>query len=222
MGLAGPSTFTTLPSAPTGLTTASIGATTVTLSWTVSTGATSYNIQVSVNSNFSSATINQTGFSGTSDPITGLTATTTYYWQVSATNATGTSGEAAGPSFATATAGPTGLSVVSTTPTTATLSWTASGGAVSYNVQVSTSAVFSSPINVVVSSANTSVVVAGLTPNTSYYWQVNASSVQITTWYYGGTDTIGWTGTVSGWSVRSPTTFTTGSPASSELFLMGV
>ena len=88
------------PSAPTNLSASSVTQTTATLSWTASNGATSYTIQASVNSDFSTPLIKQTGFSGTSDPITGLTPGATYYWRVSATNAGGTSGWALG-SFTT-------------------------------------------------------------------------------------------------------------------------
>ena len=103
-------------------------ATGATLSWTASSGATSYNIQASTNSGFSSGslTINQTGFAGTSDPITGLTAGTTYYWQVSATNAGGTSSWAV-PSpaaFITVPVAPTNLRQGALRRQSATLSWT--------------------------------------------------------------------------------------------------
>jgi hypothetical protein len=80
------------PPTPTGLSVTAITGTTATLSWSPSQGATSYNLQVSVNSDFSSPILNVTGLTGNSDPMSGLTPGATYYWRESATNANGTSG----------------------------------------------------------------------------------------------------------------------------------
>jgi fibronectin type 3 domain-containing protein len=77
------------PAAPTGLT-ATAGDTQVSLSWTASSGATSYNVLRS--------TVNGSGYATVSSPTTtsytntGLTDGTTYYFVVTATNAGGTSG----------------------------------------------------------------------------------------------------------------------------------
>ena len=61
------------------------------LVWNVSSGATSYTLQVSPNSNFTSFVYNQSGLTGTSQQVGGLNNNTTYYWRVSATNNYGTS-----------------------------------------------------------------------------------------------------------------------------------
>jgi predicted phage tail protein len=62
------------------------------LNWSASGGATSYTLQVSVNSSFTSFVYNQSGLTSLSQQVTGLTAPNLYYWRVSSTNGYGTSG----------------------------------------------------------------------------------------------------------------------------------
>jgi hypothetical protein len=62
------------------------------LSWSASGGATSFTLQVSLNSSFTSFVYNQNGLTSLNQQVTGLTALTLYYWRVSATNGFGTSG----------------------------------------------------------------------------------------------------------------------------------
>jgi len=62
-----------------------------TLSWNASTGAASYRLQISDNSNFSTTVFDQSNITGTSQQVTGLLGNTTYYWRVNATNSAGTS-----------------------------------------------------------------------------------------------------------------------------------
>ena len=64
-------------------------ATTPTLSW--NSVATSYTLQVSINSSFSSYIYNQSGLTSTSQQVMGLGYGSTYYWRVSATNTYGMS-----------------------------------------------------------------------------------------------------------------------------------
>lgn len=82
------------PSAPT-LASPSNGATGVStsaaLSWNSSSGATSYRLQVSTNSSFTSLVYDQSGITSTSRQVSGLANSTLYYWRVNATNAGGTS-----------------------------------------------------------------------------------------------------------------------------------
>jgi hypothetical protein len=89
------------PSIPTGLAAVSITTTTATLIWTAPTGATSFSVQVSMNSSFSSIIINQTGILTASDPITGLSDSTFYYWRVNAANTNGSSGWSSPTTFST-------------------------------------------------------------------------------------------------------------------------
>ncbi len=101
-------TIVATPSAPS-LASPSNGATGVstnpTLSWNASSGATSYRLQVSTNSSFSSLVVDQSSITGTSYTVSNLHTTTTYYWQVNATNTGGTSSYSSTWSFTTA--GPT-------------------------------------------------------------------------------------------------------------------
>lgn len=64
---------------------------TATLRWNASTGATSYRVQVSTSSAFSTMIADRSGLTATSTTISGLGSHVYYYWRVSATNANGTS-----------------------------------------------------------------------------------------------------------------------------------
>src|SRR5437867_2978126 len=122
--------------------------TSLTLSWNASSGATSYHVQVSTSSTFTTLEVDDAGLSSTSDPVSGLANNTTYYWRVSASNPGGTSAYSLPWSFTTIVAAPTVPVAASppnsatSQPTSLTLSWNASSGATSYHVQVSTSSTF--------------------------------------------------------------------------------
>lgn len=72
-----------------------------TFSWNSSTTSTSYTIQVSTNNIFSSIVYEGSGLSATSQMITGLDKTTTYYWRMNATNNYGISAYSTVWSFTT-------------------------------------------------------------------------------------------------------------------------
>ncbi|MDV9187975.1 glycoside hydrolase family 18 protein [Streptomyces sp. SR27] len=86
-----------LPAAPTGLAAGSPTSTTVPLTWTAVSGATSYHV-------YQGATRVQT-VTGTSATATGLTASTAYTFQVSAVNAAGESAKSAAVSATTTSGG---------------------------------------------------------------------------------------------------------------------
>jgi fibronectin type 3 domain-containing protein len=79
------------PIAPVGLT-ATAGNAQAALSWTASSGATSYNVYRGTAAGAEGATPIVTGITGTTYTNTGLTNGTTYYYKVAAVNANGTSG----------------------------------------------------------------------------------------------------------------------------------
>jgi|GEM_PF-2201867 len=61
-----------------------------TLSWSASSTATSYRLQVSTAPDFTTTLFDQAGISGTSQALSNLALATTYYWRVNATNSAGT------------------------------------------------------------------------------------------------------------------------------------
>ena len=178
--------FTTIVSPPSTpvLSSPSNGATGVslppTLSWNTSTGAESYTVQISKNSNMSSPVVNQSGITGTSFQVTGLENDTQYYWRVRAVNAGGTSDWSATWNFTTIVAPPSApvLSSPSNNATgvsvNPTLSWNASGGAETYTLQVSKNSNMSSPVVNQSGITGTSYQVNGLENGTQYYWRVRA------------------------------------------------
>ena len=155
----------------------------VTLTWNASSGATSYNVQVSTNSSFTSLVYNQTGITSTSTTVSNLSAGTLYYWRVSATNSAGTSAWSSVWSFTTASGtgtpppAPTlvspsnGATGVSRTPK---LTWNASPGATSYRVQVSRYSSFSSVVYDQTVTTTSVTLTTRLSGWTTYYWRVCA------------------------------------------------
>ncbi|KAF0140356.1 MAG: PQQ enzyme repeat-containing protein [Stygiobacter sp.] len=76
-----------------------------TLSWNSSNGATSYTLQVSENSSFNNYVYNQIGLTNTSQQVSGLSNSKTYYWRVSASNSFGTSSYSSTWNFTTSSSG---------------------------------------------------------------------------------------------------------------------
>lgn len=166
------------PPTPGGLTTTNITATGATLQWNASTGAVSYDIQVSGpgNPSYSSNT------TGTSVNVTGLTSGSTYNWEVSAKNAAGSS-SAASASFSTPLAPPSGTpTIVSPSPgaqnvsTSPTMSWSAVQGAQTYTVQVTDKNNFNSPEVSISGITGTSTGVANLSGEKTYNWRVRGEN----------------------------------------------
>jgi hypothetical protein len=161
---------------------------TPTLDWSDSPTATTYTVQVSVSSNFSSPVLNQTVSSSSYTVSSGiLVGFTTYYWRVNATNVNGTSGWSSVWSFTTGDCGGVSVPDVPTllspsdgstdTSCTPTLDWTDSAGASSYTVQVDTETSFTSPvINETVNSSSYTLPSGILDSYTTYYWKANASN----------------------------------------------
>ncbi len=81
----------TPPAAPTGLT-ATAGNTQISLAWTASSGASTYNVYRGTTAGGESTTPIATGITSTTYVNTGLTNGTTYYYKVKAVNSAGTSG----------------------------------------------------------------------------------------------------------------------------------
>lgn len=173
----------TAPATPTQLSPAN-GATnqslTTSLTWSSVNGATSYRVQWSQASDFSSVLGEQT-VSGSSATVSGLTNGVTYFWRVYAANSAGTSNWSSVWSFTTANAitlsapvlvspadGATG---VATNPK---LTWRTVTNAATYQVQVSLAADFSTIVFSKINMTGTSVTVNKLASKTKYYWRLRA------------------------------------------------
>ena len=159
------------------------------LSWNSTANTTSYHVQVSTESNFSSTVFDQNNIASTSVQPSGLSNSTLYYWRVQSNNGAGSSAWTAPWSFTTAAplpAVPTLSSPADLATNIAlnpTLSWNTAANATSYQTQVSTEANFSSTVFDQSNLSGTSVQVNGLLNNTVYYWRVRSSN---------GTDLSGW------------------------------
>ena len=123
------------PPAPAGLT-AAAGSGQVTLSWSASAGATSYNVYRGTSSNGESTTPLATGLTSTSYTDTAVTSGTTYYYEIKAVNSSGTSGvsnEASATPITGLPSAPTALTATGSN-NQVSLTWAAGSGATSYNV----------------------------------------------------------------------------------------
>jgi GH18 family chitinase len=154
-----------------------------TLTWNLSTGATSYQLQVSTSSSFTTIVVNQSNITTTSQIVSGLTNGSTYYWRVNATNNGGTS-TWSNPSFNFTTLNSAPATPSLSTPATGsiniatnpTLSWNAVSGATSYCLHVSSNSMFSDTVFTNSSIATTSQQLSGLNNNTTYFWRVSAAN----------------------------------------------
>jgi len=118
--------------APTNLT-ATPGAGTIALTWTASNRAQSYNVYQGTSAGGEASTPVQSGITGTSVTISGLTNGQAYFYKVAAVNGGGTSALSNEASATVLPSTPTGLAA---TPGngTITLSWAASAGASTYSI----------------------------------------------------------------------------------------
>ena len=163
-------------SAPTGLTTSSITATSGTARWSPVSGATSYNVEYKP-ANSSSWVAFGFGTTGLQWTISGLEANTSYDWRVKATCTSGTSSYTQ-TQFTTGAIGscsaPGGLSTSNITSSTATMNWSAVSGAISYSVDYKPT---SSGSWIVASSGTnlTSYNLYGLSGATTYEWRVRSN-----------------------------------------------
>ncbi|OGS36050.1 MAG: hypothetical protein A2293_05950 [Elusimicrobia bacterium RIFOXYB2_FULL_49_7] len=152
----------------------------LTLKWNTVTSATSYGLQVSTDSTFStSMTYNQNGLTTSSQTISALANSTSYFWRVNATNAGGTSVWSDIFHFSTVLAAPSLVSPATgatAQPTTLTFSWNTVSAASSYTLQVSTVSTLTTYVYNQSGIASTSQAVEGLSNNTVYYWRVSASN----------------------------------------------
>ena len=160
------------PGIPT-LSTGTVTATSISLSWSEPSGATSYTLQCSLTGVVGSYTNIATTVS-TSYTHDGLSPNTTYYYQVIATNAAGSSNPSSSRSATTLCNAPTGLVSPLQTATSISLEWNAPSGGGNppayYQVQRYNGIAWTSVANI----TGTSYTDRSLTPGTTYNYRVYA------------------------------------------------
>jgi len=162
-----------------------------TITWNSSTGAVSYEYCVDTVFNTVCDTTWVTNGASTTKALSGLSASTTYYWQVRAVNPDGVTVADVGTwwSFMTAPGAfskSTPANAAAGLGTTVSLSWAASSGAASYEVCFDTTN--DNACTTWINRGTTrSYSATGLTRGQTYYWQVRANSAGGTTLANAGT-----------------------------------
>lgn len=153
-----------------------------TLTWSSSTGATKYHLQVSKDSLFAVLVTNDSTVSGTSYQLGPLANSMTYYWRVRAKTSTGVGDWSSTWSFTTIVAAPSApilaapVDTAKNVSTTPTLSWAKVTGATAYRLQVSVNAAFLSTLVNDSTITDTMKVISPLQNNATFYWRVNAKN----------------------------------------------
>ncbi|MGN7824123.1 reprolysin-like metallopeptidase [Chitinophaga sp. 22536] len=161
---------------PAGLTASAITTTSATVGWTAVSGAVSYDVDYKATSS-STWTNAATATTAVSVNLTGLASGTTYDYRIRTNCSSGSSAYAASQFTTTSTGtcnAPAGLTSSAVTAASATLSWTAASGAVSYDVDYkpNTSSTWT---NAATATTATSVNISGLTSATLYDWRVRTN-----------------------------------------------
>jgi hypothetical protein len=188
-GLTGPGTQTQAPNVPANLSAQALSGSAVELSWTDSTVspnfATSYLIQDSTD-NVNFATVATSGQETTSLTVTGLSASTTYYFRIAGTNNVGTSNNSA---VATATTtsqtgttptAPVGLGATPAGPSAVSLTWNNTAAIeTGFTLTRATDSLFTK--NVITEALGAAPfyftdTAAGMTPGGTYYFKIQASN----------------------------------------------
>src|SRR5207302_531997 len=177
------SSATTTPSPPPVLTATTVSSSQINLFWTApsndgGSAITGYNIERSTNGGTFSTILSNTGSTSTTFSDTGLSSSTAYTYQVSAINSVGTSSPSNTASATTSSppppATPTGVTATPKSSSSILVSWNASAGAAWYGVFSSTSS--SGPFVRIGSSSVTSFTNTGLSPSTTYYYEVRGAN----------------------------------------------
>lgn len=150
-----------------------------TLTWSGITGSSAHTLKKSTNYDMSSPSTVYTGALLTSN-ATGLTAGTTYYFQVTASGTDKVSSSSSIIKVSTQLAAPGSFTASAVTATTMTLTWNAVTGASGYLVERATNAGFSTGLTTVYTGTALTTPVTGLTTGTTYYFRVKATSTNFT------------------------------------------
>lgn len=169
---------------PSGLSSSAITTSSATVSWSAVSGATSYDVDYKLNSS-GTWTNAATGTAGTSVNLSGLTQASLYDWRVR-TNCSSGSSAYAQAQFTTSSPAtcnaPSGLSSSSVTNNSATISWGAVSGAVSYDVDYKTNA-SGTWTNAATGTTSLSVNLGGLSASTLYDWRVRTNCASLSSAY---------------------------------------
>lgn len=147
--------------------------------WSSVTGAASYQLDVSTENTFGSFIVNnRSEAAAPSADVTALAPNTNYHYRVRAVNASGASVNSDIKTFKTAPASPTLFDKSNITSSGFQVNWSASVGATEYDLYVYTDASFTIPVEgynpKTIAAPETTSIVAGLTPSTTYYLKLQA------------------------------------------------
>ncbi|MCL2845839.1 MAG: fibronectin type III domain-containing protein [Chitinivibrionia bacterium] len=169
-----------IPSVPTGVFASATSSSSIRIQWNAVSDATRYNIYRSTTATGTFSFVNFT--TSTSFTDTGLPASTTRHYRVSAENSRGESARSNAVSATTsastnvAPTTPTGVSASAQSTTSIRVQWNAVSGATHYRVEVATSS--SGPWGGLTNPilTGTAVNITGLTRNTTYWFRVRAEN----------------------------------------------
>ena len=179
----------TYPAAPVVSGTA-ISTTQINITWPAVQSATSYTI---VSSSDGGTTWNTPGNTqaGNTFQATGLTADTSYQFQVTATNASGTSVASNTFTLSTLLGAVTNFATASTTPTSINLTWTAVTDATGYQIQrTQNGTTWVTLTNTGLTGASASYTDGSLTSGATYTYRIAATSASGATAWATGTATV--------------------------------
>ena len=152
------------------------------LSWSASSDAATYNVQLSTASDFATTVLDQSGVTATTVQAGVLSENTPYYWRVQAVNVAGSSSWSTTWSFTTELPVPavpalsSPLDLATAVTISPDLSWSAAAAATTYAVQLSTVSDFTTTVLDQSGLTTTTTGAGPLANNTIYYWRVQASN----------------------------------------------
>ena len=156
---------------------------TVVLRWNLPAGASTYRVQISTNSAFSTPLVlDQSNVQDTFLVVTGLEGQTQYFWRVNSSNAAGSSAYSSAFSFTTGFPRSPALvypeNNTGNIPIDTIVYWNRSQSAQTYRLMLARDANFipSSIVLDVSGISDTTYQVTGLLQNTFYFWRVKASN----------------------------------------------